>query len=144
MTVDVCQTSRNTSDKSLVKISGQLVFLNVALMGLEGKHNDRSLVIQMLRSVQAIQATCQRRRFSDLEWLAGDMEDLLDNIQGGLLPVSFRIVRLLRRGVDAFESGLDSLTQGLPVPRMLDDVRFAIQDMLAAPSIDCQKTLILN
>ena len=127
MTVDLCQNR----DTVFHKLAGQLVFLDVALLMLEHDQHDRKVLNQMLRSVQTIRSTSQRSNYPELEQFALDLEDLLTQVRDGLTTISTSLIHLLRRCVDALESGVESLRLGLPLPSTFDDVRFNLLDMLA-------------
>ena len=127
MTVDVCQNQ----DTVLDKLTGQLAFLDFAVLIMERDYNNRRVVNQMIRSVQTIRSTSQRLDDPEVEQFAFELEELLSQVRYGFTTISFSVIRLLRRCVDALESGVESLRLGLPMPSTLDDVRFSLRDMLS-------------
>ncbi len=122
--------------KSLDKISGQLVFLNVALMALERKQGDRSLWNQIHRSVQTVRATCAQVGFADLELLASDLEDLVRLARDGIIESSNKLLTLVRNCAEVFECGVDSMRIGVPLTYEFDEVQFVLHQTLIAASLE--------
>lgn len=132
-------TIRNTENKSLNKISGQLVFLNVALIALEREQGDRSLVNQMHRSVQTVRATCEQAGYSELELLASDFEDLLRLVRDGVIELSRERLCLFRVCEEALECGVDSLRIGVPLSSEIDEVRLVLHQTLIESSLEASR-----
>ena len=127
MTLDLCQRH----DTVFHKLTGQLAFLDLAVLILKSDHDDRRIVNQMLRSVQTIRSTSRRLDDPEVEQFALELEELLSQMRDEVITISDSVIRLLRRCVDALDSGVESLRLGLPLPSTLDDERFNLQDMLA-------------
>ena len=135
MTVDVCET-RNTS---LDKISGQLVFLNVALMALEREQGGHLLVKQIYRSLQTVRATCHHARYSELEVLASDLEDLVRLVSDRIVDLSRSLLTLFRSCVEAFECGVDSLRIGVPLSYEIEEVQSELHSRLIRLSLNASR-----
>ena len=132
MTLDFCETQ----NKSLDKISGQLVFLNVALLALEREQGGRALVSQIYRSVQSVRATCRQAGYSELEELASDLEDLLRLVRDDIIDFSSDLLILFRNCAEAFECGVDSLRIGVPLSYAIEEVQADLHRMLINSSLD--------
>ncbi|MCX7423088.1 MAG: hypothetical protein NT013_26625 [Planctomycetia bacterium] len=128
-------TTRDTQKKSLDKISGQLVFLNVSLMAFERNQGGRSLWNQVHRCVQTIRATCEQANLADLKQLASDLEDLVRLIGDGIVESSTKNLALVRSCTEVFECGVDSVRIGVPISYEFEEVRFELHQTLIESSL---------
>ena len=123
-------------NKSLEKLSGQLVFLNVALMALERQQGGHPLWKQIHRSVQTIRATCAHTGLADLERLACDLEDLVRLIRDEVVEQSSKLLGLVRRCAEMFECGVDSARIGVPMSYEFEEVSFDLHQILIDISLE--------
>ena len=131
--------TRDTKNKSLDKISGQLVFLNVALIALEREQGDRSLINQMHRSIQTVRATCEQAGYSELELLASDFEDFLRLVRDGVIELSREQLGLFRDCEEALECGVDSLRIGVPLSGEIEEVCLKVRRTLVESSLSASR-----
>lgn len=122
--------------KSLDKISGQLVFLNVALMALERKQAEHSLWSHIHRSVQTIRATCEQAGMAELEQFANDLEDLVRLVRDELVVVSGKLLGLVRSCAETFECSVASLRIGVPISYEFEEVRLNLRETLVNSSLE--------
>lgn len=123
-------------NKSLEKLSGQLVFLNVALMAFERQQGDQSLWKQLHRSVQTIRATCAQSGLVDLERMASDLDDLVRLIRNEIVEQSNDVLAIIRRCAEAFECGVDSARIGVPMSFEIEEVSYDLRQKLIEESLD--------
>ena len=92
------------------KLLGQIAFLDVALSTFKQDRRNLLALRQSIRCVQSIRATCRAKRHSEMESLAGHLEELLtalrddihkaDDENMGLLKISYETLQAYAESVE--------------------------------------------
>ncbi len=86
--------------------------ISEGLLNLEHAPGDAEMINALFRSAHTIKGSSKMMKLSGVTELAHKMEDVLDAVRGGKIPLAASVADLLFRGVDALSSLLDAITAG--------------------------------
>lgn len=86
--------------------------ISEGLLNLEKSPGDAELINALFRSAHTIKGSARMMKLTGVTRLAHMMEDLLDAVRAGKIPLTTAVSALLFRGVDALLVILDEITAG--------------------------------
>ncbi|MDA8428115.1 MAG: hybrid sensor histidine kinase/response regulator [Geobacteraceae bacterium] len=86
--------------------------ISEGLLNLEHAPGDAEMINALFRSAHTIKGSSKMMKLSGVTELAHQMEDVLDAVRGGKIPLAASVADVLFRGVDALSSLLDAITAG--------------------------------
>lgn len=124
---------------SFDKILGQLTFLDLAISAWRRDCSNTEMLSQAVRTMQSVRGICRGRGYPEMELLACELEDLLNQIRNGGVAVNDDVIHALRNGSDALESSATAGELDLPLPVEVGDARAELHRLLAGlmPTSDC-------
>jgi two-component system, chemotaxis family, sensor kinase CheA len=95
----------------LIESSENLNRLDLDIVQLEQRPDDKSLLGSIFRTIHTIKGTCGFLGFGRLEEIAHGGEDILSQLRAGTRPLSEPLVRLILEAVDAIRGILVAIEQ---------------------------------
>lgn len=106
------------SNKLSKKLMGQIAFLDVALSTYRHDRRNLHALRQSIRCIQSIRATCHANRHSEMELLAGHLEELLTALRDNLRTADDESMGLLQMNYETLQAYAESVEFDGP---LLDD-----------------------
>ncbi|MFD1634581.1 chemotaxis protein CheA [Haloplanus ruber] len=110
----------------------QLTDLNNSLLALESDPDDRDAMDDIFRTAHTLKGNFGAMGYDDASDLAHAIEDLLDELRGGEMPVTPEVMDLVFAGVDRLELAVESIdedgTVDVETADLEGDIRTVIEE----------------
>ncbi len=126
-------------DRWLVKINGQLAFLESAFSALKQADIGQKVLSHMRRAVIAIRGALRNAETPQLEAFTCDLEDLFDRLQNGDLWLTSEIRGVLRGCTRALAAAVEALHRGETGEREVQCIRNELFSILLVNAVTVKR-----
>ena len=109
--------------------------ISEGLLNIEKSPDDAELLNALFRSAHTIKGSSRMMKLTGVTELAHHMEEILDAVRGGKIPLAPSVSNVLFRGVDALQGLLEAITSGDKSQEAPQSLLDALVQAVTAPCV---------